>query len=78
MKKKIIYILSIIIFIVLIIPDKVRCRAPGYTCAFEAGDNEIGYVYDIQPWGITLLEYVFKTNLNIQYSKGTEYIKIGQ
>ena len=57
----------------LALPVKQRCGAPGYTCA--TGLDSQGYVhyyYEVEPFGVYLVESVTGTNIRLYYKSGED------
>ena len=74
LKKKILILILSVIIVTLFLPEKVECNIKGRTCAMPpVNPNEkVSYVYEIQPLGITLIEYITGDDSGIHYSAGVE------
>ena len=74
--RKFYILLLIIALIIILFPVYVVCGAPNYTCASVYVDksNKIHttYYYEIEPFGIKILEYLTQTNIKIYYKNGTK------
>lgn len=65
-------VLMITFLTIFLFPVKVTCGAPGYTCTPAPDQNGMIYrTYDIEPFGILLLESLVGTDLPLKYFVGT-------
>ncbi|KLO26794.1 hypothetical protein [Mycobacterium haemophilum] len=67
----------VLVITVLAIPLKVRCGAPGYTCAttLDAHGN-VHYYYEVEPLGVYVAEIVMGSNISFYYKSGDETAKV--
>jgi hypothetical protein len=67
----------VLVIAVLAVPVRVRCGAPGYSCAtaLDAQGN-IHYYYEIEPLGVYLLEIITGSNIRFFYKSGEEVVKV--
>lgn len=69
------YIIVVVVMcVVFLYPVKVRCGAPGASCAMPPmNKNEFArWYYEIEPLGISVFERIIRVNLPIYYSQGIE------
>ena len=61
----------------LAMPIKQRCGAPGRTCAstVDAG-GEVHYYYEIEPFGVFLIESVVGSDIPLFYTSGEEIERV--
>ena len=63
----------LLVIVLLALPVKQRCGAPGFTCA--TGLDAQGYVhyyYEVEPFGVYLIESITGTNIRFYYKSGEE------
>jgi hypothetical protein len=67
----------VLVIAVLAMPVKVRCGAPGYSCAtaLDAQGN-VHYYYEVEPLGVYLLEIITGSNIRFFYKSGDELVKV--
>lgn len=67
---------AVLVVATLAMPIKQRCGAPGQTCAtaVDARGN-VHYYYEVEPFGIFLIENVTGTNITLYYNSGEEIEK---
>ena len=68
----------VLVIAVLALPVKQRCGEPGFTCA--TGLDAQGYVhyyYEVEPFGVYLVESITGTNIRLYYKSGEEREKSG-
>lgn len=69
-------VVVILVLVALLFPVHTRCGAANYACAIPPDDSgRVGYYYEIEPLGITLLENVAGRNFRMFYSSGTERVE---
>jgi hypothetical protein len=67
--KKIILII-ILLFGILLIPIKVSCGGPFFTCATPPDENGlVSTFYEVEPLGIYIFELIFGTDGVIKYHR---------
>jgi hypothetical protein len=68
----------VLVIAVLAVPVRVRCGAPGYSCAtaLDAQGNIHYYYYEIEPLGVYLLEIITGSNIRFFYRSGEEVVKV--
>jgi len=70
-------IIVVLLVAALAAPIKVRCGAPGYSCA-TALDTQgyVHYYYEVEPFGVYLAEIVTGTNIRLFYKAGQDLEKV--
>lgn len=64
------------LLVVLAVPIKQRCGAPGYSCASTLDTNgNIHYYYEVEPVGVYLAEIVTGADITLFYSSGEDLVK---
>lgn len=65
-----------LVIVVLAIPVKQRCGAPGYSCATAVdADGNVHYYYEVEPLGVFLAEIITGTNITLFYESGEDLVK---
>lgn len=66
----------LLVLVVLAIPVKQRCGAPGFSCAatLDAQGNA-HYYYEVEPLGVYLSEIITGTEIGFCYKSGEEVVK---
>ena len=76
-KPLVIGISVLLVFAALAMPIKQRCGVPGRSCATAvdaAGD--VHYYYEVEPFGIFLIESVIGSNIPLYYTSGEEIVRV--
>jgi hypothetical protein len=61
----------------LAIPIKVRCGAPGYSCATAVdARGSVRYYYEVEPLGVYLAEIITGSNIRLYYQSGEDLEKV--
>ena len=70
-------IVVVLVIVVLAIPVKQRCGAPGYSCA-TALDTQgyVHYYYEVEPLGVYVAETVTGSNIRLYYRSGEDLDKV--
>ena len=77
MKKSLVSIIIIIMFVLVLLPIKITCGAPGLLCASGVDSfGRIHYYYEIEPLGISLLEHITQKNIPLYYHSGYYFVKV--
>jgi hypothetical protein len=69
-------IVGVMLLVLLAIPTKQRCGAPGFSC--ETALDAAGYVhyyYEIEPVGVYLAELITGSDIAIYYKSGEDLVK---
>lgn len=76
MKALMIGISVLLVLAALAMPIKQRCGAPGRTCAtaVDASGN-VHYYYEVEPFGVFIVESVFGSDVPLYYTSGEEIVK---
>ena len=65
-----------LVLVVLAIPVKQRCGAPGYTCATALdAHGYVHYYYEVEPVGVYLAEVITGSDIAIFYASGEDLVK---
>lgn len=78
MTKPLVITVSVLVVIAaLAMPVKQRCGAPGRPCAtaVDAG-GDVHYYYEVEPFGIFLIESVIGSNIPLYYTSGEEIERV--
>jgi hypothetical protein len=67
----------VVVIAILALPIKSRCGAPGVSCAtaLDAQGN-VHYYYEVEPFGVYILELVTGTNIRFYYESGEDLMKV--
>ncbi len=67
-------IVVILLCVVVLYPVRIRCGAPGASCAMPPRNKSefARWYYEIEPLGLAVIEGVIRVNLPIYYSQGIE------
>ena len=58
-------------------PLKVRCGAPGLSCATALdAQGYAHYYYEVEPLGVYLIEIITGSNIRLYYTSGDERLKV--
>lgn len=58
-------------------PIKQRCGAPGRSCATAVDANgDVHYFYEVEPFGVFLIESVTGSNIPLYYTSGEEIERV--
>jgi hypothetical protein len=64
--------------VVLAIPVKQRCGAPGLYCATAVDPRgNVHYYYEVEPLGVYLAEILTGSNIRIYYTSGEDVVNVG-
>ncbi len=68
----------VLVIAALAIPIKVRCGAPGYSCAtaVDTQGNVHYYYYEVEPLGVYLVEIITGSNIRFYYQSGEDLEKV--
>ncbi len=70
--------LGIAVFLTLLVlamPIKQRCGAPGLSCASAVDSNgNLHYYYEVEPLGVYFLEIITGTNVPVCYTSGEDVV----
>jgi hypothetical protein len=65
-----------LVLVVLAVPVKQRCGAPGYTCATALdAHGYVHYYYEVEPVGVYLAEVITGSDIAIFYASGEDLVK---
>jgi len=68
--------IAFVMLLALLFPVRTRCGASSYACAIPPDDSgRVGYYYEVEPFGVMLLESMANNNFRIFYSSGTERVE---
>jgi hypothetical protein len=77
MKAVIIGISVLFAMAALAMPIKQRCGAPGRTCATAVdATGNVHYYYEVEPFGVFIVESVLGSNIPLYYTSGEEIVKV--
>jgi len=77
MKAVIIGISVLLAMAALAMPIKQRCGAPGRTCATAVdATGNVHYYYEVEPFGVFIVESVLGSNIPLYYTSGEEIVKV--
>jgi hypothetical protein len=67
----------VLVIVVLALPIKQRCGAPGYSCA-PAPDAQcnVSYYFEMEPLGVKLVESLSGSNFPFYCTSGHELVKV--
>ncbi|CAM4190369.1 hypothetical protein MB901379_04358 [Mycobacterium basiliense] len=72
-----VWIAVVLLVAALAMPIKQRCGAPGRRCATAVDTHGyIHYYYEIEPFGVFLLEHALGSNIPLYYTSGDEIVKL--
>ncbi|MHA7650343.1 hypothetical protein ACX9NE_10835 [Mycobacterium sp. ML4] len=76
-KPLVIGVSALMLLVALAMPIKQRCGAPGRSCAttVDAFGN-VHYYYEVEPFGIFLMESVIGSNIPLCYTSGEEIVRV--
>jgi hypothetical protein len=67
----------VLVIAALAIPIKVRCGAPGYSCATAVDtQGNVHYYYEVEPLGVYLVEIITGSNIRFYYQSGEDLEKV--
>lgn len=76
-KPLVIGISVLLVVAALAMPIKQRCGAPGRSCATAVDANgDVHYYYEVEPFGIFLIESVIGSNIPLYYTSGEEIERV--
>ncbi|MBC8161050.1 MAG: hypothetical protein H7Z42_07505 [Roseiflexaceae bacterium] len=79
MRRMLPVVFAVIVLIVLLLPVHTRCGARSAACAMPPDESgRVGYYYEVEPLGITVVETLLQQNFRIAYSSGTERVDLAQ
>lgn len=65
-----------LVLVILAIPVKQRCGAPGYTCATTLdAHGYVHYYYEVEPVGVYLAEVITGSDIAVFYVSGEDLVK---
>lgn len=68
---------ALLVVAALAMPIKQRCGAPGRSCATAVDANgDVHYYYEVEPFGIFLVESVIGSNIPLYYTSGEEIERV--
>jgi hypothetical protein len=67
----------VLLLVVLAIPIKQRCGAPGLSCTSTLDEQgDIHYYYEVEPLGVYLAEILTGSNIRFDYTSGDDVVKV--
>lgn len=70
-------IAAVLVIAVLALPIKVRCGAPGRTCASAVdAHGDVHYYYEVEPFGVFVMESVLGSDIPWFYTSGEEIVRV--
>lgn len=76
-KPLVIGISMLLVIAALAMPIKQRCGAPGRSCATAVDANgDVHYYYEVEPFGVFLLENALGSNIPWYYTSGEEIVRV--
>jgi hypothetical protein len=66
-----------LLLVVLAIPIKQRCGAPGLSCTSTLDEQgNIHYYYEVEPLGVYIAEIFTGSNIRFYYTSGEDVVKV--
>lgn len=76
-KSPVIGVVMLLVIVALAMPIKQRCGAPGRSCATAVDANgDVHFHYEVEPFGIFLVESVIGSNIPLYYTSGEEIERV--